>query len=375
MANGNNTPVHPGQDQLAGSATALFLKKFSGEVLTTFERLNVMRRFVQIRSISGGKSAAFPVVGRATSGWHVPGTNIEDGGNNLLSSIATSERVITIDNKLISAISINDWEEAQAAYEVRSIYTTELARALALKFDKAALQTAILAARASATLTLGSDPGPYSGGSAITDANMKTQGAAISAALFLAAQKMDEKDVPKEGRVAIVSPQMYYALIKDPSVFLQTTGVFASPQTGILGTVTTGATSSAAGSVATGQDIAALQNPNLQFGNANWAQGTIASVAGIMVVPSNNIPSTNILNTDPFWGTVGVTGANNQYWGDFSKTAGVVLHPSAIGCVQLRGLAVEQEYRIHFQATLAVAKFALGMGILRPECAIELATP
>lgn len=46
--------------------------------------------------------------------------------------------------------------------------------------------------------------------------------------------------------------------------------------------------------------------------------------------------------------------------------------PSAVGTVKLLDLAVEGEYQINRQGTLIVAKYAMGHGILRPECAIEL---
>ena len=40
---------------------ALFLKVWSGEVLATFMRENKMLGMTQVRSISSGKSAQFPV--------------------------------------------------------------------------------------------------------------------------------------------------------------------------------------------------------------------------------------------------------------------------------------------------------------------------
>lgn len=46
-----------GQVNGAGDADALFLKVFAGEVLTSFEKKNVMMGKHQIRTISNGKSA------------------------------------------------------------------------------------------------------------------------------------------------------------------------------------------------------------------------------------------------------------------------------------------------------------------------------
>ena len=64
--------------------------------------------------------------------------------------------------------------------------------------------------------------------------------------------------------------------------------------------------------------------------------------------------------------------AGDGYDGDFSNTVGIVAHPSAVGTVKLMDLATEAEYQIERQGTLFIAKYAMGHGVLRPECAIEL---
>jgi hypothetical protein len=52
----------------------------------------------------------------------------------------------------------------------------------------------------------------------------------------------------------------------------------------------------------------------------------------------------------------------------------VVATKDAVGTVKLMDLAMESEYDIRRQGTLMVAKYALGHGVLRPSCAIELKT-
>jgi len=59
----NATPSRLGQINVAGDANALFLKVFSGEVLSAFERENQMLGMTMTRSITSGKSAQFPVTG------------------------------------------------------------------------------------------------------------------------------------------------------------------------------------------------------------------------------------------------------------------------------------------------------------------------
>jgi hypothetical protein len=45
-----------------------------------------------------------------------------------------------------------------------------------------------------------------------------------------------------------------------------------------------------------------------------------------------------------------------------------------VGTVKLMDLGVEMAYDIRRQGTLIVGKYAMGHGILRPECAVEIKT-
>jgi len=100
---------------------------------------------------------------------------------------------------------------------------------------------------------------------------------------------------------------------------------------------------------------------NRDWGGAGvYADGTVLKVAGVQIVKSNHLPSTNVAS------------GPSAYQGDFSNTQGLVMHKAAIGTVKLLDLALEMDYDIRRQGTLVVAKYALGHGILRPECAVEL---
>jgi hypothetical protein len=169
--------------------------------------------------------------------------------------------------------------------------------------------------------------------------NADPTGAELVAALFTAAQKLDENDVPGDGRFCVLRPQEYYKLI------------------------TGGAGALAISTSAVNKDVGGL---------GSIASGSIPQVAGITIYKSNHIPNSNTVGTgddnalnDPF-------GAGNGYNADFTNTIGLVSHPAAVGTVKLLDLATESEYQIERQGTLFVAKYAMGHGILRPECAIEL---
>ena len=299
---------------------ALFLKVFAGEVLTAFEENNVMKDLHTSRTISSGKSAQFPVSGKANAAYHTVGTPLLG-----TQQIPHNEVVINIDDMLIADTFIANIDEAKNHYDVRAEYSRLLGMALAKKFDQQTMQVGLLAARASATVSGGNGGTTLTtgaGGGAIT-------GAQLAAAIFDAAKAMDEKDVPENERVAIVKPEEYYKLVQETNVI------------------------------------------NRDWGGAGvYADGTVLRVAGVQIVKSNNLPQANIS---------AATGENNTYNGDFTNVKALVMQKQAIGTVKLMDLAVERtsgDFEIMYQGTLMAAKYAMGHGILRPECAVEIkATP
>src|SRR5690625_884420 len=141
-----------GQKLGTGDDRDLFLKVFAGEVLTIFEAENVTRSRVMHRTIQHGKSASFPVMGRAAAYYHTPGNEILGG------TIKHNEKIIHIDPMLIAPIFIAEIDEAMNHYEVRSHYSTESGRILAQAWDKHVLQVGVLAARTTVANIPGESP-------------------------------------------------------------------------------------------------------------------------------------------------------------------------------------------------------------------------
>jgi hypothetical protein len=350
MANGNTSPSRVGQINSANDVDALFLKKFSGEILQTFEESNVFKPLHTVRTIENGKSAQFPVTGIASASYHTPGENIADGGNTYLSDIKKAEQTITIDKMLLASTFLANIDDVKNHYDIRSVYANEIGKALALRFDKAVAKSFIGAARSSAVITGGKVGGrldvPNNDFSApgVVGTPATVTGAELVAAFFSAAQKLDENDVPSDGRFAVLRPQEYYRLI------------------------TGGAGALAISTSAVNKDVGGL---------GSVASGSIPQIAGITIYKSNNIPSTDLTSaTGTNSGDAGSSNdlfaATDGYDGDFSNSLGIVGHSAAVGTVKLLDLATESEYQIERQGTLFVAKYAMGHGILRPECAIEL---
>ena len=333
MANGNTTASRLGQINASGDVDALFLKVFSGEILTTFEEMNVMKGLHTIRTISNGKSAQFPVTGIATAKYHTAGENIADADNSYLSSVKHAEKVITIDDVLLASTFISNIDELKNHYDVRSIYAKELGKALAKRFDVATMKTLVAAARSATTITGGKAGIAIDGGEA-ADFNA----AVIQEKLFEAAQKLDENDIPNDGqRYAILKPADYYKLVQsDENVINRDFG-----------------------------------------GRGDVATGSIPMVAGLRIFKSNHLSDVAVAeasqdqdddsaNNDVFGGS------GTGYNGDLSKTFIIGGHPSAVGTVKLLDLATESEYKLELQGTLFVAKYAMGHGVLRPEASFEI---
>jgi hypothetical protein len=352
---GITDPSRVGQINSVGGSdaadNALFLKKFSGEILQTFEESNVFKPLHTIRTIENGKSAQFPVTGIATANYHTPGENIaEEGGSSstYLSDIKKAEQTITIDKMLVASTFLANIDDVKNHYDIRSVYANELGKALALRFDTAISKTFIAAARSSAVITGGKTGGQldvanndFSAGD-VAGTPAAVTGAELITALFTAAQKLDENDIPSDGRFAVLRPSEYYKLI-----------------TGGSGAV-------AINTSAANKDVG---------GSGSLASGSIAQVAGIQIYKSTHIPSTDLsaVSTGDGASSNDIFGAGGVgYNGDFRNSLGIVGHSAAVGTVKLLDLATESEYQIERQGTLFVAKYAMGHGILRPECAIEL---
>lgn len=298
-----------GQINAAGATDALFLKVYSGEVLTSFHRQNVFLGKTMVRSISNGKSATFPAVGTITAAYHTPGTELVG------TAVLANERIIVIDDLLVAQAFIANIDEAKNHYDVRSIYSDETGKVLAETMDSNIAQVGVLAARSAALIT------GQNGGTALIAATAGSDSTVLAANLFTAAQTLDQKNITTSDRNVFLRPAQYYLLAQNTTMINQWYG-----------------------------------------GSGAISDGTILRVAGIEIVKTNALPSTNI-----------VTGVV-AYQGNFSTTVGLVMQKQAVGTVKLLDLATESAYDIRRQGTLIIAKYAVGHGILRGDCAIEIKT-
>lgn len=357
------TPSRLGQNNLAGDVDANFMKIFTGEILTVFDEANVMLPLVRTRTITSGKEATFAVTGVASAAYHTPGESVLDtgastgylsgvtGGATYGSPIATdagaakylnrirhSERKISIDDVLLSSAFVARFDELKNHYDVRSTYAKEMGRSLADAADKNLIRTVIAGARTT-TDRFGGTDAMFLGAQVDVSTDATVTGDELIAGIFSLAQRMDEKNVPRDGRYCILTPAQYYKIA--------------------------------------GADTQKAINRDWG-GNGNFAKGSVVEIAGITIMKSVHIPTTdesaanNIHNAagvknDVFGGGgVGYGGAN------FSTTLGIGFQTEGVGTVKLMDLSVESEYIMERLGTLMLAKYAMGHGVLREECCFEL---
>ena len=356
MALFNTQPSRIGQASLAGEVDALFLKVFSGEIITTFEENNVMMPLHRVRTISSGKEAQFPVTGVAEAKYHTPGesilstpattaTIVGTGGtlvapasgslSKYLSRIRHNEKIIRIDDVLTSSVFVADFDEMKNHYDVRSIYSTEIGRSLAYSADRALLRTAILGSRNGNDRFGGTDTLLRG-----TSTPVGTDSDSLTNALFEVARKMDERNVPSSDRYCILAPAQYYLLVNGNSD--------------------------------------AINRDFGNEGNGSMASGMIMSVAGIRIIKSNHLPTADETTASAFFSGTQIKndpggGAGNGYSGaNFSTNRGIAFHREGLATVKLMDLSVESEYIMERMGTLMLAKYAMGHGVLREECLHEL---
>lgn len=303
-----------GQANLAGDVAALFRDQFIPELLTAFDAKRVMKNYVRSKTITKGKSATFPVLGTTSAKYVTVGDSLL--GNQ---TIAHNEITINLDPFLVSDILIHELDVKMQEYDDRQEIVNEMARALANTEDKQLLQVGVLAARASGTVA------GRAGGSVINaGVNAKTDAATLAAAIYTAGVELDEKNVPEEERYAFVKPLQYAMLAQY-------------------------------------EDI-----KNHDIGTGSYSEGTTGKLNNIQVIKTNHLPQTNITQSQD------VTNPNNIYYGDFSKTAALVMNKQAIGTVSRQGLIVEPKWILERLSHLLTARILQGHGILRPECAVEI---
>ena len=325
--------VQLGQSNLTGDTRALYLKLFSGEMFKGFQRNTIARDLVMKRTLKNGKSLQFIYTGRTTAEYHTPGNAIL---GNTDGAPPVAEKTITVDDLLVSSAFVYELDETLAHYELRGEISKKIGYALAEKYDRLIFRAISKGARIASPITKANFVEP--GGTQIqvgagSDANDALVSANLVTAFYDAAAALDEKGISGDGRVAVLNPRQYYALIKDVN-----------------------------GNNLINRDE---QGDALQSGNG------IIEIAGIKIYKSMNVPflskygtkyipssgndntvdtnTTNPGNTGSFVDVgiedarASVTGVNNEYGqaSNFANSCGLIFQKEAAGVVEAIGPQVQ----------------------------------
>ena len=348
-----------GQLNSAGDARALYLKLFSGEMFKGFQHESIARDMVMKRTLKNGKSLQFIYTGRTTAEFHTPGNSILGNSDG---APPVAEKTITCDDLLISSAFVYELDETLAHYELRGEISKKIGYALAEKYDRLIFRAIAKGARQASPVskTNFKEPGgtQIRVGSTTNDSDAYNAGNLVNA-FYDAAAALDEKGVSSAGRVAVLNPRQYYALIQDIG------------SNGLIN-----------------RDV---QGTALQSGNG------IIEIAGIKIYKSMNIPflskhgvayggttgETSPSNLGDHVGTAmadgrkSVTGLNNNYGNstDFAKSCGLIFQKEAAGVVEAIGPQVQVtsgDVSVVYQGDVILGRLAMGADFLNPAAAVEL---
>jgi len=345
----------------AAEARALYLQLFSGEMFKGFQNNTIARDLVMKRTLKNGKSLQFIYTGRTKAEYHTPGNAILGNSDG---APPVAEKTITCDDLLISSAFVYELDEVLSHYDLRSEISRKIGYALAEKYDRLIFRAIAKGARQASPVSKTNyvEPGGTqiqvgSGTGATSDAFDASK---LVTAFFDAAAAMDEKGISGDGRVGVLNPRQYYALIRE-----------------------------------TGSN--ALINRD-ETGSALQSGEGVVSIAGIKIYKSMNIPFLGNYgikygesggpaspgNTGSFIGSDteledggGVAGMNNNYGEQaaFDTTCGLIFQREAAGVVEAIGPQVQVtsgDVSVIYQGDVMLGRLAMGADFLNPAAAVEL---
>lgn len=403
-----------GQIKQSGAVDALFLKLGMTEVLDAFDRTCVFKGKVKERNIRGGKSAAFQVSGRTGAAYHVPGQPILGDTRPEFTS-DRNEYLINLDGLLVASEVIYELDELMNYVDVRQDTTHQLGQALAREWDARAARVIYGAAKTTTE--------PLAAAGAVVTGSIATTTLTVTA--VTSGRLVPGQTISGSGVTAGTTIVAQLTQTSGDAPGLRGTYTVSTSQTASSTTITsaggpsagrTGQTRTLSGTYLSGtnnargdeliaaisglkvsmqakdvpvSDLVAVVPPaeydalldssraiNADFngaagGNGTFADGRILRVKGIPVIMSNHVTQQAYTNTS--------YDKNTDYQQDLSKCRGIVFHRDAIGVLTLKNIGLQVtptggDFNIMYQAHLFVARMAIGMAKLRPECAgvIEL---
>ncbi len=360
--------TRPGAANGGSDPRELYLKLFSGEMFKGFQHNAIARDLVTKRTLRNGKSLQFIYTGHTKAEFHTPGNSILGNSDG---APPVAEKTITVDDLLISSAFVYELDETLAHYELRGEISKKIGYALAQKYDRLIFRSIARGARKASPVSKTGFVEP--GGTQVrvgtaAQASDSIDPDKLVTAFYDAAAALDEKGVSSDGRVAVLNPRQYYALIM-------------------------GLDGSGIGAYLVNRDA---QGDALQSGKG------IYEIAGIKIYKSMNVPFFGEYGTKlggtagaevpglPAVGNLGsfvqqsvedgrnsVTGINNEYGqqGDFTRSCGLIFQKEGAGVVEAIGPQVQVtsgDVSVIYQGDVILGRLAMGADYLNPAACVEL---
>ena len=348
----------------------LYLKLFSGEMFTGFQRETIARDLVMKRTLTNGKSLQFIYTGRTSAEYHTPGNSIL-GNSDKTPPIA--EKTITVDDLLISSAFVYELDETLAHYEMRGEISKKIGYALAQKYDRLIFRAIAKGARQASPVSLSGFVEP--GGTQIqvgagSDADDALDDGHLVTAFYDAAAALDEKGVSDDGRVAVLNPRQYYSLIK------------GAGSNGLINRDVQGTSLQSGNGVIEIAGIQIYKSMNAPFFSkygTKYAPSSGASAATDLATPDPL--NTGTFVSEPIETATTVTGNNygpRQNYGaasNFANTCGLIFQREAAGVVETIGPQVQVtsgDVSVVYQGDVILGRLAMGADYVNPAACVEL---
>jgi hypothetical protein len=408
---------------------ALYLKLFSGEMFKGFQHNTIARDLVTKRTLKNGKSLQFIYTGRMKSSYHTPGTPILGNADK---SPPVAEKTIVMDDLLISSAFVYDLDETLSHYDLRGEISRKIGYALAENYDRKIFRAIAKGARKASPITASGYVEP--GGTQIqlnatANNTQATNASNLITGFFEAAAVLDEKGVSSEGRVAVLNPRQYYALIQQVGdnglinrdvqgsslqsgegvVSIAGIKIYKSMNLPFLGKFGTANTIDNAGDFI-GSTIGADSVDGVTQTTSNYSQSTtvvtVAATAHGLSVGSKvditltggsaassgtysvatvadantftvNVAGSRTTNSVSGGAKWNVSGVNQSYGSseNFAGSCGLIFQREAAGVVEAIGPQVQTtsgDVSVIYQGDVILGRLAMGADYLNPAACVEL---
>ena len=223
-----------GTNNVTVSTAATFIPEvWSDEIIAAYKKSLVAANLVKKMSFKGKKGDTV----------HIPAPTRGDASAKAASTQVTliaateGEKIVSIDQHWEYSRLIEDIVEAQALTSLRQFYTDDAGYALGRKVDSSLIQ---LGRKANGGNGTANYTGAYSGADGST-AYTGTAGALTDAAIRRSIQRLDDNDVPMDGRFLIVPPSTRNTLMGiarfTEQAFVGETGASNTIRNGEIGNV------------------------------------------------------------------------------------------------------------------------------------------